>query len=39
VLERFLQEAKWWVAGGLLCVLVAVWGVKTLRNRKRKTIC
>jgi membrane protein DedA with SNARE-associated domain len=39
VLERFLQEAKWWVAGGLLCVLVVVWGVKTLRNRKRKTIC
>lgn len=39
VLERFLQEAKWWVAGGLLAVIVIVWGVKTLRNRLNKAKC
>lgn len=35
VLERFLQEAKWWVAGGLLGVIVLVWVIKTIRNRMR----
>jgi len=39
VLERFLQEAKWWVAGGLLALIVLVWGVKTVRNRLRKPNC
>jgi len=39
VLERFLQEAKWWVAGGLLAVIILVWVIKTVRNRLRKPRC
>jgi membrane protein DedA with SNARE-associated domain len=39
VLERFLQEAKWWVAGGLFGVLLVVWLVKTIRTRLRKSVC
>jgi membrane protein DedA with SNARE-associated domain len=39
VLERFLQEAKWWVAGGLFGVIILVWCVKTLRNRLRTPKC
>jgi len=39
VLERFLQETKWWVAGGLFAAIVIVWGVKTLRARLNKTKC
>lgn len=39
VLERFLQETKWWVVGGLCFILVAVWLVRTIRARKRKNIC
>lgn len=36
VLERFLQEVKWWVAGGLLTVIVGAWLIKTIRNRLRR---
>jgi len=39
VLEHFLQEAKWWVAGGLLSLIVLIWGIKTLRNRLQKKRC
>lgn len=39
VLEHFLQEAKWWVAGGLLGLIVLIWGIKTLRNRLQKQKC
>jgi len=39
VLERFLQETKWWVAGGLFAAIVIAWGVKTLRNRANKAKC
>lgn len=39
VLERFLQEAKWYVAGGLLGILAAFWIIKTVRSRLRKSRC
>jgi len=39
VLERFLQEAKWWVAGGLFGLLLVLWLVKTIRTRLRKSAC
>ncbi len=35
VLEHFLQEAKWWVAGGLFGLIALVWLIKTIRNRVR----
>lgn len=37
VLERFLQEAKWWVAGGLLAAIMVAWLIKTIRNRRNKS--
>lgn len=39
MLERFLQEAKWWVAGGLFGLLAAIWLFKTIRNRLRGPRC
>jgi membrane protein DedA with SNARE-associated domain len=39
VLERFLQETKWWVAGGIFSLLLAIWLFKTIRTRLRKSIC
>jgi membrane protein DedA with SNARE-associated domain len=39
VLERFLQDAKWYVAGGLLGILAAFWIIKTVRSRLRKSRC
>ncbi|MBU1229722.1 MAG: DedA family protein [Proteobacteria bacterium] len=39
VLERFLQEAKWWVAGGLFGVILLAWVIKTVRNRLRAPRC
>jgi len=39
VLESFLQEAKWWVAGGLFGVIMLVWVIKTVRNRVRPPVC
>lgn len=39
VLERFLQEAKWWVAGGLMAVIVGAWCFKVIRNRLRAPRC
>lgn len=39
VLERFLQEAKWWVAGGLFGLLAMIWIIKTVRARKRTPRC
>lgn len=39
VLERFLQKAKWWVAGGLFGVIMLIWIIKTIRNRLRNPRC
>jgi membrane protein DedA with SNARE-associated domain len=39
MLERFLQEAKWWVAGGLFGILAVVWLVKNIRSKLRKPSC
>jgi membrane protein DedA with SNARE-associated domain len=39
VLEHFLQEAKWWVAGGLMAVIVGAWCFKTIRSRLRAPRC
>ena len=39
VLERFLQEAKWWVAGGLFTLLAGAWLFKTIRARLRTPRC
>lgn len=39
VLEQFLQEAKWWVAGGIFGLLLVIWLFRTIRNRLRKSIC
>jgi len=39
VLERFLQQAKWWVAGGLFGVILLVWLIKLIRNRLRTPKC
>jgi membrane protein DedA with SNARE-associated domain len=39
MLERFLQQAKWWVAGGLFGLFAAIWLFKTIRNRLRAPRC
>lgn len=39
VLERFLQKAKWWVAGGLFAVFALIWLVKTIRARTSAPRC
>ena len=39
VLERFLRQAKWWVAGGLFGVILLVWFVKLIRTRLGKPKC
>ncbi|MBA4356485.1 MAG: DedA family protein [Humidesulfovibrio sp.] len=39
VLERFLQGAKWWVAGGLFGVIMLIWIIKTIRSRLRTPRC
>lgn len=39
VLERFLQEAKWWVAGGLFGLICLIWVIKTVRTRLRRPSC
>jgi membrane protein DedA with SNARE-associated domain len=39
VLERFLQENKWWVVGGLFGVILLVWVIKIIRNRLRTSVC